>query len=124
MKIFWRYARVAVLLGAFSFILVFRGRESGPLAMVYFGNLFGRWPLAQVPGWCGYLIGALAPLVRSDRLYARLFTLGWACLVFSLGVVLSGASLLIETVISGSLFAVMAVALPWYEWFRASLETA
>ena len=120
----FRYLRVLVLLSAFSYVLVFRCREGGPLALVFFQNLFGDWPQAQWPGWLAYAVGLLAPLVRSDRVYARWFTIGWICQVLALVVVLMGADLLLETVISGTIYVVLAVALPWYEWFRAGLESA
>jgi hypothetical protein len=76
------------------------------------------------PGRFAYAIGLLAPLVRSDRVYARWFTVGWCCQVVALVVVLVSADLLLETVISSAIYAVLAAALPWYEWFRAGLESA
>jgi hypothetical protein len=124
MRLFWRYLRVIILLLAYSYILIFRGHDGGPLVLVFFQDLFGRWPEAQVPGWCGYALFLAAPLVNSDRIYARLFSVAWLCLVVALVVVLSGADLLVETLISGSPFVVLGVALPWYEWFRAGLESA
>jgi len=121
---FFRYLRVLILLTVFSMVLVFRGRDGGPMVLVFFQNLFGHWPQAQWPGWLAYGIGLTAPLVRSDRVYARWFTIGWICQVLALVVVMSGADLLFETLISGAIYVVLAVAMPWYEWFRAGLESA